>query len=427
MKIAFHVGRINFYRFYGPIIDEALSQGIQVECWHDYSASKSGFKGNLFPSISAAPKFRNGEVQFNAYNGLDELRSLLLENRADFFVSFFTPAYLFKDEKIKFKTKWVCLQNGIDFFSINKWTDLKSADLIFTYGSNWIEFGQKFNEMIKKEKISPSDAENEKLEFISKTRNVGWPQADQVSFIDPHNVREKLNIPFDAQVVLLCPMDIDVLCIDHESESSFNVYNQFNRLGQLKACLKSKSLKRIPKVLKGESYGETLKSIKSFCERNNALLIIKARNRFTTKTNIGSCLLNKIADKIIYDESFYPATIFEVMSISSLCIHFYSLSVTEAAFLNIPSIAVKPYDSYLRIVPELKNNSFYEFCEFDLFDAPFITKVTGETIPKLLQSRSLDDFKMSKESYIAYRSKYYSNFDFSSSKNVIKELTEFNG
>jgi len=30
------------------------------------------------------------------------------------------------------------------------------------------------------------------------------------------------------------------------------------------------------------------------------------------------------ADRVLYDESYYPATILELLSISSLCVHFFS-------------------------------------------------------------------------------------------------------
>ena len=45
MRLAFLVQRANFYRLYAPIVDEALRQGWDVECWHDYSQARDGQKG----------------------------------------------------------------------------------------------------------------------------------------------------------------------------------------------------------------------------------------------------------------------------------------------------------------------------------------------------------------------------------------------
>jgi len=48
------------------------------------------------------------------------------------------------------------------------------------------------------------------------------------------------------------------------------------------------------------------------------------------------------ADHVFYDPSHYPATILELLSVASLCVHFFSSAVYEAVFMGVPSLCLAP-------------------------------------------------------------------------------------
>ena len=85
MRLAFLVQRANFYRLYAPIVDEALRQDWDVECWHDYSQARHGQKGYNFPAVESAPRFASGTPTFRTYQGLPDLR--VLQDSTDAVVS----------------------------------------------------------------------------------------------------------------------------------------------------------------------------------------------------------------------------------------------------------------------------------------------------------------------------------------------------
>jgi len=66
--------------------------------------------------------------------------------------------------------------------------------------------------------------------------------------------------------------------------------------------------------------------VRRFCEANGAALIVKARAKDPVPG-----YLARSAHAVLYDESYYPATVLEIMSIASLCVHFLSSIAYEAA------------------------------------------------------------------------------------------------
>ena len=64
-----------------------------------------------------------------------------------------------------------------------------------------------------------------------------------------------------------------------------------------------------------------------------------ARRQVPDEDAYSPAILAAVADRQCDDESWYPATILEALSISSLCISFYSAAVTEAVALGVPIFA----------------------------------------------------------------------------------------
>jgi len=77
--------------------------------------------------------------------------------------------------------------------------------------------------------------------------------------------------------------------------------------------------------------------VRAFCDANGAALVVKARDKDPVPG-----YLSRRADRVLYDRAYYPATILELLRVSSLCVHFFSTVAYEAAYAGVPSICVAP-------------------------------------------------------------------------------------
>jgi hypothetical protein len=75
------------------------------------------------------------------------------------------------------------------------------------------------------------------------------------------------------------------------------------------------------------------KALREFCDANDAYLVAKYRWRDTPLEPE-----RRIADKIVFDECYYPHTIMELMSIATLCVGYMSFGVREAVASGVPYI-----------------------------------------------------------------------------------------
>ena len=53
-RVAILIKRKTHYRLLGAVVEEALRRGWRVECWHDWSHSRTNWKGQLAIDISPA-------------------------------------------------------------------------------------------------------------------------------------------------------------------------------------------------------------------------------------------------------------------------------------------------------------------------------------------------------------------------------------
>jgi hypothetical protein len=76
-------------------------------------------------------------------------------------------------------------------------------------------------------------------------------------------------------------------------------------------------------------------ALRAFCDRNGALLLVKSR----MKTPIPDYLA-RIADKCLYDERLFPASILEVLSIACLSVGHFTAAVLESVALGVPHLCI---------------------------------------------------------------------------------------
>ena len=153
--------------------------------------------------------------------------------------------------------------------------------------------------------------------------------------------------------------------------------------------MKNGAFHLLPELFSGYRFSDVLRSIREFCNRNNAVLVLKTRekNIMGSQTlRIGDLqrrLYQEYSDLWFSDEQYYPYTSLELMGVADLAIHFKSSAILELLAVGVPNITVVfPFLSGLLEIMK-------QFHEDGLS-----TKLSCEDVIAELPSLSLSDFKL---------------------------------
>ncbi len=323
MRLAFLILRKNYYRLLGPVVEEALSRGHAVECWHDRSGPRRGAKASEFPD--SAPAFRSGSPRVLDYQGPVALAERWRLDPPDAVVSIDPP-----DPEVRSATKarWFWLQYAADILFQQTPAGVLDADAVGLYSAYWMG---RVEERFPDSGIGP--------ELGKKAIVVGAPELDAVRSIDGDEVRRRLGLPPERPIVLYLPFplrsNIPTAWLRH-------VHTPSTRLEQGARTLLARRWEYWPHVKNGWNDRRVVEAARTFCDRHGALLVMKARVKDPVPWYAA-----RLADRVFYDLSHHPPTILDLLSIASLCIHFYSTAVMEAASCGVPSLCLAPREEEL--------------------------------------------------------------------------------
>jgi hypothetical protein len=416
-RLAFIVGRINYFRFYGPVIDAALQRGWEVECWLRQAKSSTGPKAYLNPTLNDVPTFRHGSVDVRRYVEKHDCLELIAESSVDAVVSIHHKCFYFSEPTPT--CRFVTLQHGLDSFKVASPTDLASSDLLCFYSLFWIDWAASYYAA-----SGQCDPQRFRRFLEGKIVCSGFPQLDVLSHIDPAAVRHRWGIPLEQPVVLLLPITLankpgawSRLFAAHGRLPQTihlvigGVLEDWNLVGQYRNWITG-----------GWNDHSLTEAIRRFCDHNRAYLIAKGRLKDPIRPH-----LLAVADKSLYDDSYYPATILEAMSIADLCIHFYSTAALEAAYAGVPGLCVH------RPSPRIKGRA-----ERPIYHQLWCTNWPGNaynyegvnrwmTIPQViteLPTMSLADFHVEPGARAEYLQKYVGPADGNASQRVLDAIIE---
>lgn len=324
LRVVFVVERKNYYRVIGPVVDLALKRGWDVECWHDWSQPRWGTKASEFPD--ALPTFRSGAPKVVAYHGKAELVAQLNARPPDAVVALGPrPATL------PGAVRWVGLQYMTNLVNPFGPRGLLGCDVVAGYSRFWLE--QALEYFRESGALRDVDGTAEQ-EIARRFAVVGVPELDQVDVIDSRAVRERLGLPAERRVVLYLPYPT------MSNPRTFwlrHVYAPTSRARRTLAVLAARRFDYWHHVASDWNDRRLVTAVRAFCDANDALLVVKSRLKDPVPHYAESR-----ADLVLYDPSHYPATILELLSVSSLCIHFFSSAVYESVFLGVPSLCIAP-------------------------------------------------------------------------------------
>jgi len=282
MKLLFVVERNLYYRFYGPLINEALNRGHDVWVLHNYGHPYLNLKNPkslYFPFLNQIPQFRWGTIIPYVYREKKEVQEFINANNLDVVLSLHPKSFYMIED---INAKWYCLQHGQDSFL----PPYRYADEgIFVYSKNWLT-----EKWLK---------ENPSVNVIE----CGFYHYHASDFFSPSYVRQKYGLP-DKKVFLYIPLD-------------------FIQTMQLRNPIKKLYLYYIYL-----SETNILKKIKQFCDKHGFHIVIKSRFKRILRKKY-----NRYGT-VLHDESIYPATIEELVYIADITLSdfYYSTVVAEAIF-----------------------------------------------------------------------------------------------
>ena len=321
MRIVFVVERKNYYRVFGPVVDAALGRGFRVECWHDWAQPRWGPKASEFPDWT--PAFRRGAPTVREYQGAGDLLRRLGDAPPDAVVALGPPP-----AGAPRATRWIGLQYMTGLLSPFGPAGFRACHAIAGYSPFWL--AQVLDHLGAAGRLAPGDAEAMAARFVP----VGMPEMDVVDAIDPESVRGRLGLPADRPVVLYLPYPIK------SNPPTFwlrHVYGPAGRARRALAVAAGGRWRYWPQVARDENDRRVVGAVRRFCDANDAVLVVKSRLKDPVPRHTAA-----LADHVLYDPSHYPATILELLSVSSLCVHFYSSAAYEAVFMGVPSLCLAP-------------------------------------------------------------------------------------
>ena len=328
MRLAFVVHRPTDYKLFGSPIERALKRGWQVECWHDYEQPREGPKHYRFPDVAGCPRFQHGQPDVLSYSSAATLAERVGRGETDAVVSTGTAWSDTAGATLVNRPLWTCLQEGIDTFINNPVDIVDRCDLLALHSPWWAEWAASYYAST----AGLADPETCRAQLDSRSDFVGRFDVDAARLVDRCEVRQRWQIPADQPVVVLLPFPQGV------GRNTFwprNVFTQPSRARRLLCVAAHGQFRYWQKAWDNANDDAVVAAVRKFCDRNGAFLLVKSR----VKTPIPE-YTQAVADKCVYDESFYPSTVIEALSIARVCINYYSGGVLEAAALGVPNVCV---------------------------------------------------------------------------------------
>jgi hypothetical protein len=192
---------------------------------------------------------------------------------------------------------------------------------------------------------------NEVQDIKKKTISVGFPEIDQIKNFSKKAIQEKLNInPTKGGIIFFDPIGK----VNHVGNVFYGYF--FKLHGSLMNKIKMFSKQfiydifhhpfQIPRILSLMfklysnkqsliNYQSLLKELREYCDQNDALLIVKSREK-----NNDPDFVKELADYYSYDIEFYPFTLLELLFISDFYIGFNSTTTLEAVACSTNTIQI---------------------------------------------------------------------------------------
>lgn len=415
MRVGFLIEKWNYYRLFGPIVERALARGHETECWHDVKQLRTGPKTTRFPD--AMPSFRNGRPRLRTFRDGADLAGQLAAAAPAVMVALARPAGAGQGLDMR----WFGLQYTLDVASLLTPAGATRFDALGLHSRYWADHVAASLRIVAFNRArgngeAPEVVDEAAVDEVVRRRGVivGTPEMDQAHWIDRAAVRTRLGLQPERPVVLYIPFPFN------SNPNPFWVRHVYGGgssvLSRLRVRLQGNARYR-EQAARGLTDRGTVDAVRAFCDANGAALVVKERAK-----DPASRYLRGRADLVLGDEAYYPATIVELLRISSLCVHFFSTVAYEAAYAGVPSLCMAPDLDDLGF-PPMWREWFLNLDEGNSWNFPgVIYPVTLEEVGRELPRRRIADFPLEPAARAQYVERFVGFDDGKSSDRVLDVL-----
>lgn len=257
-------------------------------------------------------------------------------------------------------------------------------------------------------------------DLLAKTAVASSPMFDQFRSIDRDESRKKLGIDANERVVLLmAPVILPT------TPWRFHVWRDGRKMGRIRDALKSGQIRFLWEIIFGSTFMDVFLALNTFCEQNDAKLIVKSRGK---QKNLA--FIESKADQYFdgFGDVYYPEfSSYQLMAAADLCVTVNSMAATEAAALGVACINIYvPHDDRAAKSTAAKDAYNAELMggrEDSLLNYPSaVRKIDRRAAIKYFRDHNWDDVVFATSNRAEYAETFLGITNDSSSKRILSLL-----
>jgi hypothetical protein len=250
------------------------------------------------------------------------------------------------------------------------------------------------------------------VDCAARSAVCGSTMTDQLRLVDRDAARARFGVRAGQRVVVLMTLKMDV-----PDPWRRLVWGGGPAPLRIVRAWKSGRSDLIREIRGPHGYRELVQALLDLCCRENAVLIVKSREK-----NRDPWFVRRSA-RFVVDDDVYPYTSIQLMAIADLCVHFQSGAVLEAAAAGVPSLSVAVSQAHLETYTSL--DDVYGMRPESLQNFPGIVwPVEGRDAGALVRGASLEDFRVERTARRRYVEKFLGFDDTQSSRRVLERMED---
>jgi hypothetical protein len=421
MKLGFLVLRDTFLKTMGSLIEASLKSGYTAIIFYDETLSSTSKAYQRVTSEKLLGLISLGAVTVKL--NLTDFVKIVEQTKVDVLVTH-EGSHTLKAQRqqiIGLRKKGIKVVSLCHFFEISA----QPLEALGIFDKTY--YLSKYARDLHFSLQSPASQTGEALQKYNNLFEItGSPMFDQLVGLDQFNSKRDLGIPRDKQVVLLFAPVLTQATIWR-----FYVLREANMRKRIARVIQDKKWTFFWEALKGPSFIEIVKAIKSFCVKNNAFLLVKSRPKQKDPKYL-SALADRYIDGI--EDAYFPVfSSYKLISAADLCIGVMSMGVVESLAQSKPTINIylPPSADYPISYTDISANgrTYLEAVSRRDLDGPFansgnLINLERTDVVRWFQNRSFADLDFDKQASSDYKRRILGISDIPSSEKILNSLTE---
>ncbi|MBI3159819.1 MAG: hypothetical protein HYZ26_09505 [Chloroflexi bacterium] len=419
MKIGFLIARMTYFKTLGNLIDAALAGG--HEAWLFYLAdAELGSKSYQKAVPDDFPHFHSGQPEAAPYRP-EEVGNLGRRYGLDALVTH--EGYRIMSAQGQAAQLLRLREGGTKTFALSHFFEFSKQPLEALDHFDKTFFLSEFaRDLMFDLHAANGNAPALRAAHLHKTAIASSPAFEQIGQTDPAAARREFGIPEGQRVVLLAAPVLSGV-----TSWRWVVWREAARRTRLKRVASTGRWGYLAETLSGPAFKDCVDEIRSFCDRSNAVLVVKSRQKQDDPDYLVAAADVYLDGSV---EEYYPVfTTYRILAAADMLISANSMSIIEAVAAGIPAVNIYvPHREFNRDPVPIRRrylDALLAFKPGNLMHYPgCIWGVDRRAFPGWLRRKVLSDFRVDPERRKAYIEKYLDIREASSSLRILGEIEQ---